>query len=730
MNRFLDYRRKPSKKDMISKLSVEKELLQRSEEKSKTKIEELEDEKRELIQTNQRLEFELKDLAKKVHTEEPYEKIYNERQDLKQNVNIKDSKIQELEDERKELNETIENLKSETKASKDRCDTLNADLESNRSRMQEISKEKQDLEQKIDEFEKEKQEYEVEITQLKEEFDKIRLEKEVWDRTRENKLTEDKSTNTNANAYVEATRQEISEYKNRAEDLRLASEALKSENEALFRANEAKAKEINEIKSDLTGIKQELVKEQLKYNKLQQEWDEEKRGTEFVLVSKSAKQRSKRRHGIQEATKEDNDSEDEHILGLVESARAETEALREKERAYRKRISELQTDKAELFRSGSNIFMENKSLKARYDSVLAERENLLKVESVLKRKVKEQDKEISDLKKTVDDMYYQNIAIKANDDNENKRNAYVVVMGNEMIKTLEREKSALHRRVKYLEKENNEIESRVMDLQKQSDSLIKYTQKYDKCSNSATLQRDSGTDTEREHRRNYEYDQIPSQKALPYPAFEDRENTPPHSSHSHGRDQRYSYKIRPYADNFDDSKSSSYRNYSRDQDYTRDYFEDRKSWPQRGKSRDPFNNDPRPQGGSSRDLYSDDQRPQRDNNRKQFNDERRLQRGSSRGPFSADQRPQRDNSRDLFTDDQKPPPSRNVVTRGPFNQALDPFRQKPPRHAPTYETFNTTQSQGSHTSLPPIDDRQSPRPGSHSSKGQNSRLLTPFTVRK
>ena len=699
---FLSFGRKKSKKEMISKLRIEKELLEESDKISKKRIEDLDGEKRALKQDIQRLETINRELSNKLHTEEPYEKIFNDRQDLIQNNSVKDSKIQELEGERKELNETIENLKFETKTLKVKYDTISLDLENERHKLEEMAKEKQNLELKIDEFEKEKNEYEEEITQLKDDFDKIRLEKEAWDRTKEEKQTEDKSTNTDTSGYMEATRQEISEYKSRSEDLRLASEALKSENEALFRANESKAKEINEIKNDLSGIKQELVKEQLKHSKLVQEWEEEKRGTEFVLVSKSARGKSRSRHSHLMATKEENDSEDEHILGLVESARAEAESLREKERAYRKRISELQTDKAELFRSGSSVFMENKSLKARYNDVLAEREKLLKTESALRRKLKEQDKELADLKKTVDDMYYQNIAIKANEDNENKRNAYVVVMGNEMVKTLEKEKSALYRRVKYLEKENDEIETRVNDLQKQSDSLISYTKIFEKPSNLAPVHQDNIADEK--HRATYGFGPIPSQKALQYPAFEERKISPQQRGYSRDkeRNQASAHKRRPYEDVLEDSASAPYRNYSRDHSYAQshkvrpyqDYLEDRHSRAQ-----------------------LDDQIPQR---------------GYSRDPHNDEQRFKRRNSTEPFFDDQKPPLSRNLITRGPFREAIEPFKQKPPRHAPTYETFdnNTSKSQDSHISLPRIDDSQSPRPTSHSSKGQSSRRATPSTLRK
>lgn len=472
-------------------------------------------------------------------------------------------------------------------------------------------------------------------------------------------------------------------YKSRVEDLQLASEALKSENESLFRANESKGREINDIKKELTEIKQELVREQLKYAKLHQEWDEEKRGTEFVLVSKSAKKKNRSILGTLETTKEENDSEDEHIISLIETTRTESEALREKERAYKKRISELQTDKAELFRSGSSLFMENKSLKAKYDSVLGERERLIKSESALKRKIREQDKEIADLKKTVDDVYYQNIAIKANEDNENKRNAYVVVMGNEMIKTLEREKSALYRRVKYLEKENNEIESRVTELQKQSDTLIKYTQNFERQPDFTSRRESrSDTDTDRERRRsNYGYDQSPFQKATPYHDFQSGPKTPPRRLFSPDRERKppSGRDPRRFQDIYEDSKPTQFRNYNREKD----------------------------RDSSQKTRPLDD-----------FTEDRH-------------QVPQRTASRDPFMDDQQPSPSRNTF-RDPFRQAFDPFRPRPLRHAPTMETVgsDTGKTQDSHITLPRIENNLSPRPKSHSSRGPNSRHVTPLGGRK
>lgn len=682
---FWGFGRTQSKKEMISTLRAEKEVLQHSDEENRKKISNLEDETKELRQSIQRLESENEELSKKLHTEEPYEKIYNERQDLIQDASKKDSKIQKLKDERRKLKDTIVELNSES-------DSFRADVETERRKLEENSKEKADLITKleetckekddlvaqVEEFEKEKCEYEDEIAQLKQEFDKIKQEKAEFDKTREEKLTSDKAVNTEVNAHIEESRQELAEYKSRAEDLQLASEALKSENESLFRANESKAKEINDIKKDLTGIKQELTREQLKFTKLQQDWEEDRRGTEFVLVSKSARRKSRNRYSSLESTKEENDSEDEHILSLVESAKAESEALREKERAYKKRISELQTDKTELFRSGSSLFMENKSLKARYDSVLGERDKLLKLESSLKRKVREQDKEISDLKKTVDDMYYQNISIKANEENEHKRNAYVVVMGNEMVKTLEREKSALYRRVKFLEKENNEIESRVMELQKQSDTLIKYTHKFDR---QLSGRRESRTDVDRNRnsdRNDYDFDQTPSQKALPYHDFQEGSKFPPPRIFSQDMEEMSSNGRRQPRDIFEESKPTQYRNYSRD----RISALSQKSNP-----------------------YSD------------RNQDSQL-------------RPQRTTSRDPFSDERSSP-SRSTF-RDPFSQAFDPFRPRVPRHAPTHETGSTIvpKSQDSHISLPRIDDAQSPRPRSHSSKGRNSKRGTPIVGRQ
>ena len=685
---FLGFGRKSqSKKEMISRLKAEKEILESSQETSKKKILHLDDEATQLRRSVQQLEFEKKELEKKLDREEPYEKIYNERRDLLRNEGVKDSKIYELEGERKELCETVENLKSERKGLcetienlksnltqvKDKNVKLNSEIDILRKQVQDTSKGKDELELQMKEVEKDKEEYENEITQLKEEFDKIRMEKEAWDhnnQTREEKVFADKAVATEAISYIEETRLEVLEYKRKADDLQLASEALKAENESLFRANELKAKEINEIKIELTEIKQELTREQVKYTKLVKDWEEDRRGTEFVLVSKSAKSRQNRsRAGTAlEPTKEENDSEDEHILSLVESAKAESEALKEKERAYKKRIAELQTDKADLFRSGSTIFMENKSLKARYDGLLGERDKLLKSEDALRRKTMEQAKEIADLKKTVDDMHYQNIAIKANEDNEHKRNAYVVVMGNEMVKTLEREKSALYRRVKYLEKENDEIESRVNELQKQSDTLIRYTHSSDRQSNMSTYNREPRMDTDR-FRNNFEYNQSLSQKETD---VYQNPRSPAHRlfSQDENRKPPSGNQDRRYRELYEETKPTQYRNYSRTRDQTFSHMSRRT------------------------DISGEERRP--------------LQ--------------LRTGSRDPYNDDQQPSQSRDT-NRDPFAKAFDPFRPRQPRHAPTVEILGS--DSGKTTTLPRLNDRQSPRPTSHSSKGRLSRRATP-----
>lgn len=184
---------------------------------------------------------------------------------------------------------------------------------------------------------------------------------------------------------------------------------------------------------------------------------------------------------------------------MVEAARAEREELKKRENELKKRINQLQIDKEELFRSGTNLFSENKSLSAKYDQVVGERTTLLQVEAALKRKVNGQEQEIKDMKKTIDDLYYQNMAVRRNEDSESKRGSYVVLMGNEMIKQLEREKDSLYRRVKFLEQENSEIEARVIELEKQSEQLVNYTRKYDKHSNLPDVRRN----------RDYEYNGRP-----------------------------------------------------------------------------------------------------------------------------------------------------------------------------------------------------------------------------
>ncbi|XP_053380378.1 trichohyalin-like [Mercenaria mercenaria] len=493
MSFFSSGKKTKQQQSEIETLTQERDNLKQSYSESTQKIRDEENRSAELLQDVERLKIENTELKNKLHTEEPYEKIYNERQDLKEENSKMASQIKEFEKELKNKEETMAETMKTYKEDQDRAqketDELVKDVEKYKERLKELETEREEQENKIDDLEKKNNEFEDEMVKLKEDFVKIKNEKEDMSKL----LEEEKENEVKRNRqYIEDLRRELAENRNKIEGMLLESEALKSENESLFRANESKKDEINEIQKEVGSIKNELQLEKLRYKKIKEEWDEEKRKTEFVLVSKSAKERQ--RKGKEASIKEENDSEDEHVVGVIEAAKVEKETMIAHERELRKRVNQLQIDKEELFRSGTNLFTENKSLKAKYDQILGERTMLLQVEAALKRKVREQEREIKDMKKTIDDLYYQNMAIRTNEENENKKSSYVVVMGNEMIKQLEREKSALHRRVKFLEKENNEIETRVIELERQSADLVNYSKKYDKHSNFPEVRRSRDRD--------------------------------------------------------------------------------------------------------------------------------------------------------------------------------------------------------------------------------------------
>lgn len=459
----------------IETVKQENEKLKQNEEENKQKIKAIEESSNDLRQSVHKLEVENENLKNQLDTEEPYEKIYNERKSLLEENSEKSIQIKNLESENQKLIEASDEEKVRAERDKEKIKELETGAEKHTEKIKEFETEREELENQKDDLQKKNDEFEDEFIKMREEFAKIKDEKENMGQL----LQEEKENEMKRNRqYIEDLRHELSESRNKLEGMMLESEALKSENESLFRANEAKKDEINEIQKEVANIKKELQHEQLRYKKIKQEWDEEKNRTEFVLVSKSARRRHQR--GPESSVKEENDSEDEHVVGVLEAAKLEKESMIAKENELKKRVSQLQIDKDELFRSGTSLFAENKTLKSKYDQIVGERTMLLQVEAALKRKVKEQEGEIKDLKKTIDDLYYQNMAIRTNEENENKKSSYVVLMGNEMIKKLEREKSALHRRVKFLEKENNEIEMRVVELERQSADLVNYSKKYDK----------------------------------------------------------------------------------------------------------------------------------------------------------------------------------------------------------------------------------------------------------
>lgn len=474
---FFKSNKKVKQKEEILALTQARDDLQRSEEDSKKKLNDAEEKSNDLQRSIDILSIENTELKNKLHTEEQNKQINSERDDLLDDNNTKTIKIKELESEKQAMAETIEISKTDQdKISTDK-ESLVQEIETYKQKLAELETEREEFENRIDDLEKRNVEFEDEMVKLREEFEKIKSEKEDL-----NKLVHEEQDNEvkQNRQYIEDMRRELTESRNKIEGMLLESEALKSENESLFRANESKKDEIDEIQKEVGSIKNELQLEKLRYIKIRDEWDQEKNRTEFVLVSKSAKK--KHNHQL-ESFREENDSEDEHVLDIVDTTHKEMESMKEHEKEFRKRINQLQIDKEELFRSGTNLFTENKSLKNKYDQTVDERTTLLQVEAALKRKLRGQEREINDLKKTIDDLYYQNMAIRSNDERENNRGSYVVVMGNEMIKQLEREKSALYRRVKFLERENNEIESRVNGLEKQSVDLVSHSKKYDKHSN-------------------------------------------------------------------------------------------------------------------------------------------------------------------------------------------------------------------------------------------------------
>ena len=468
---FFRSSKKAKHKQEIETLTGENNALRESEELTKAKLKEMEEVNGELARSVDSLKLENKQLKDKLDREEPYEKIFNERKQLMEECESQKTQIRELQKENVALSDSVEKLQEQNQALEEDKSATASVLATEKEKQEEYEQHKDDHVKQITDLEKEKNELENELFKLKKSLEDLSVENKGLDA----QVQEEKEKGENyARAYIEELRGQLAENRTKIENLQLESEALKSENEALFRANDSRKKEMEKKEDEIRDIKKTLQLERDRFKKLETEW-ETKNKTEFVLVSKSGKGGRKSRT-IEEET---GDSEDEHIVGVLEAAKKEGEELRNKERDLRKKVNQLQIDKEELFRSGTNLFAENKSIKAKYNDVLRERTELLQVEAALKRKVRNQEEEIKDLKKTVDDLYYQNISIRSNEE-EQRQNALVVVMGNEMIKKLEREKSALHKRVKFLEKENREIENRVIDLERKSSELIEYSQKLDK----------------------------------------------------------------------------------------------------------------------------------------------------------------------------------------------------------------------------------------------------------
>lgn len=506
MSSFFKSSKKAKQKEEMEALIREKETLleekntlRESDEEKAKKIDELEERTRKMQTSIDKLTVENNAIKEKMNTEEPYDKIYNERQDLLVEDNVKSNRISELESERTQQNETIESLKSQINNISEEKEQIATNMQNESSKYEELSGEKEELLTKLEELSKEKGELEDAVIKEREKFHTFKAETE--EETPKLIEEEKKKAETQSRAYIEDLRKEITDFRNKVENLQLESEALKSENEALFRANESKKKDIVEFQVDLRAIKNDYEREKLRFQQFKTEMEEEKKKTEFVMVSKSAKRRQRHALGHTPIT-EENDSEEEHLVSVVEAARAESETLREKERELRRRVNQLQIDKEELFRSGTNMFAENKTVKQHRDDLVNERETLIKSEATLMRRLREKDDEIRDLKKTVDDLYYQNMAIKSNEENE-KRNPYVVLMGNETVKQLEKEKEALQRRVKFLERENHEIDGRVVELEKQSNDLIQYSKKYDKHSSFPPLM--AHEENQRDHSRSRGY---------------------------------------------------------------------------------------------------------------------------------------------------------------------------------------------------------------------------------
>ena len=441
---------------------------------SKEKMDTMEDKVLELEAEVRRLHMENAELRNKIKTEEPYDKIYNERQDLMEQHGFKDMRIKELESHQKSLNENIEEYLSGKTRLDGENKTLKAELVAVELRERSLNNECEDLKIQIDILVKQNGEFGEELDKLKADFERTKDEKD--DLVKEIEENKQKEAQKNM-MYIEELRANLREQKTKCDAMVLETEALKSENESLFRANESKKDEIKDIQKEAFAVRRDFQLEKLRYTKLKQEWEDDRSRTEFVLVSKDKRKRDKT--NTLAPFKEETDSEDEHVVSIVEAANAEREELKAKEIELKTKVNQLQTDKEELFRSGTSLFAENKALKNDYDNALGERTMLLQVESALKRKVRDQENEIKNLKNKIDELYDHNISMQNKEEKENKTQAYVVLRGNEMIKQLERDKSTLHRRVKYLEKENNEIESRVIDLERQSKQLVDYTNTYD-----------------------------------------------------------------------------------------------------------------------------------------------------------------------------------------------------------------------------------------------------------
>ncbi|KAH3872036.1 hypothetical protein DPMN_035249 [Dreissena polymorpha] len=233
-------------------------------------------------------------------------------------------------------------LQKELERKKQEHDSFMTQIETEKKKIKKLAEEKEELINRIEELEKRNIGFQDEFSVLKDEFKTLKAERDEISQ----QITDAKQKESKQNMmYIEELRKELTENKPRIETLLLKSEALKSKNESLFRANDSKKEEMMEIQKEVGGIEAELQLEKLRYQQLKKEWDEEKKKIEFVLVSK---RKSKHKNAMG-SFKEENDSEEEHVLNVVEAAKIEQETLKTRELELKRRVSQLETDKQEFF---------------------------------------------------------------------------------------------------------------------------------------------------------------------------------------------------------------------------------------------------------------------------------------------------------------------------------------------------------------------------------------------